>query len=102
MLKNRTYVPATGSVANRTFDLRGARLGVLACSESFSPFRYKQLSDAGADILINIASHSWTRGDSHVLFRETTAMARIHAVYTGKPYVQVTNYGTSFILFPNF
>jgi apolipoprotein N-acyltransferase len=101
ILKYRTYVPSGDSFAERLVEWRGRKLAVLACSEVFNPFGYKQASDAGADILINIASHSWARGRSNTLFNEALAMARVHAVYTGKVFIQATNYNPSFVLYPS-
>ncbi|MFZ4388462.1 MAG: hypothetical protein ACOYOI_09970, partial [Chthoniobacterales bacterium] len=86
---SREYVSSDAPFSSRTFAWKSADLAVLACSESFSPFGYKEASNAGATILINIASHGWLHSD--LLFRETFAMAKIHAVYTGKPYIQAIN-----------
>jgi apolipoprotein N-acyltransferase len=100
IVKYRTYNPSLEPFATRVFSYRGAKLGVLACSETFSPLSYKEVSDAGADVLINIASHSWIRSRSPILFRETLAMAYVHAAYTGKTYVQASNYAPSYVLYP--
>lgn len=101
ILAYRTYVPSSESFANRVFTWKGVTIGVLACSESFAPFGYKMAADNGADVLINIASHSWVRGSTQVLFKETLSMARVHARYTGKPYIQATNFGASYVVWPN-
>jgi len=100
VLRARSYTPSREPFSSRIVEWHGVRLGVLACSETFSPFGYKQVADAGADVLINIASHSWVRGSAPILFNETMAMARVHAVHTGKPYIQASNYSPSFAIFP--
>src|SRR3989344_5122936 len=100
VLDNRTYTPSHDSFSTRIFEWRGVKLGLLACSESISPFGYKEVSDAGADVLLNVASHAWLRNGSWILFNQTLAMARIHAVYTGKVYVQASNHSPSFVIVP--
>ena len=99
ILKNRTYYPSRDPYFTRTFTWHNITFGVLACSEIFSPFGYRAVSNAGADALINIASHSWLRG-GEILFKETLAMARVHVAYTGKPYIQATNYGPALVVYP--
>jgi apolipoprotein N-acyltransferase len=100
-IKNiRSYARSREPFSQRVFEHKGVRLGVLACSEIFAPFGYKEVSDVGADILINIASHSWARNSAPLLFNQTYAMARVHVAYTRKPYIQATNYAPSYAIFP--
>lgn len=100
VLAARTYAPSKEPFSSRILEWKGVRISVLACSEVFSPVSYTSVSRAGADVLINIASHSWVRGSAPILFNETMAMARVHAVFTGKPYLQASNYAPSFALLP--
>ncbi len=100
-MKNvRSYARSREPFSERIFEHKGARLGVLACSEIFAPFGYKKLADAGADVFINVASHSWARDSAPLLFNQTYAMALVHVAYARKPYVQATNYAPSYALFP--
>jgi|GEM_PF-2719430 len=100
VLENRTYASSQDPFSTRIFEWKGVRLGLLACSESLAPSGYKEVSDAGAEVLLNVASHAWLRSGSWILFNQTLSMARIHAVYTGKVYVQASNHSPSFVLFP--
>ncbi|MEI6863968.1 MAG: hypothetical protein WCK46_01150 [Candidatus Adlerbacteria bacterium] len=100
ILTSREYLSSDEPFSSHTFVWKSANLSVLACSEVFAPFGYKEASGAGATVLINVASHGWL--NSNLLFRETFAMAKIHAVYTGKPYIQAINYQPSFVLYPTF
>jgi len=100
ILKYRTYTPSREPFSSRLFTWRGVTLSVLACSELVSPFSYRAASGAGADILINVASHSWIRGSSNTLFNETMAMARVHVVFTDKIYIQASNFSPSYVIHP--
>ncbi|MCX6819957.1 MAG: hypothetical protein NT019_01575 [Candidatus Adlerbacteria bacterium] len=100
IVANKEYVPSEESFSSRTFTWKSANLAVFACSEVFAPFGYKEASNAGVTILINVASHGWLH--SNLLYKETFAMAKVHAVYTGKPYIQAINYQPSFVLYPTF
>ncbi|MBI5456752.1 hypothetical protein HY969_03335 [Candidatus Kaiserbacteria bacterium] len=98
--ENRTYAPSLESYASRVVEWHGIKFAALLCSESFSPFGYRSVSDGGADVLINLASHAFFRERSSIIFGETLAMALVHSAFTGKVYVQATNYGPSLAIYP--
>ncbi len=99
--RNRTFAASSDAFRTRTFEWRGEEIGVLACSEALAPFGYTAVANAGADVLINVASHSWQRGFAFIIASEVEAMARIHAVNTGKVYIQASNNSPTFVIYPN-
>lgn len=93
--KKRAFV--TGESKRMTFDNTPESLAVLFCSEVMSPFLYAQHADAGARILVNIASHAWFPNYALLQWR-TFSIARVRAVESGRPYLQSGNYTSSFVL----
>lgn len=84
-----------GSVAEHPYN-SGFSVGTLACSGVGALSEYNQLSDKGADILVNSASLSFLQEKSlyHVYARN---MSRFHAVSNNKPFVQASRSGQSYI-----
>jgi apolipoprotein N-acyltransferase len=74
--------------------------GVVAtrfCSESMSPFLYAYNTYRGAELLVNVASHSWFVGSDLLSFR-TEEFGRVRAVETGRWFVQSGNKTSSFVV----
>lgn len=78
---------------------RGASLqvGALACSGVTSLTEYRDMTQKGADVLVNSASLAFLQNKSmyHTYARN---MARFHAVSNNRPFVQASRSGQSFIL----
>lgn len=84
-----------GALPEKPFVYNGVSYGALACSGVSALSEYSRLSDEGADILVNSASLSFLKPDSHYHVY-ARAMARYQAVSTGKPFVQASRSGYSF------
>jgi apolipoprotein N-acyltransferase len=74
------------------------RLAGLFCSEIASPSLYARLArDAEPDLLLNLASQSWFHG-SRLIYAETLAMAKVHAVQNRAPFIAAMNGAPSYAL----
>lgn len=80
------------------FIIDGMRFGILSCSEIASPTMYHDVSRS-ADVLLGISSTARV-GGSPILFNQMLALAKIHAVYAGMPYIQATNISPSILVVP--
>ncbi len=78
-------------------EFKGAKIGTLFCSEIVSPFLYGDLTRGGAEILVNIASHSVFHG-SRLLYSQTLKMAKVRAVENNRYFVEATNFNQSFVI----
>jgi len=92
--KTRGYA---GGEKTAPAEFRGAKIGALFCSEIVSPFLYGDLTRDGAEILVNIASHSVFHG-SRLLYSQTLKMARVRAVENNRYFVEATNFNPSFVI----
>lgn len=92
--KNRAY--AQGEHV-RVGEYGNTKVGGLSCSEIVSPSLYDDITDKGADILVSLASHA-SFNSSRALYNQVLAMAKVHAVKNDRPFVQVSNFASSFII----
>jgi len=91
--KNRSYV-ATKDTA--PFHFKGMKLATLVCSELVSPWLYHSIATKDkVDVLVNLSSLAWFHHGANP-FNQLVAMAKIHAVWSGLPYIQATNADSSF------
>ncbi len=67
------------------------------CSESMSPFLYVYNAYEGAQLFLNVASHSWFL-ESNLLSFRTENIARVRAVESGRWYIQAGNRTSSFVI----
>ncbi len=74
------------------------KIGALFCSEALSPSLYRNLTNKyGADILVNLSSQSWFHG-SKIIYNQTKAVAKVHAVKNKRAFIQSGNMSPAFIL----
>jgi apolipoprotein N-acyltransferase len=79
--------------------IAGKRAGTFICIESAYPSIARQLSNEGADFLINISNDGYL-GPTAVM-RQHLANAVFRAVENGRPLLRVTNSGLSAFILPN-
>lgn len=74
--------------------------GALPCSGVLSPVSYRDLTNDGADVLVNPASLAFLKAGSkyHVFAKR---MARFQAVYSSKHFIQASRSGESYVITPN-
>ncbi len=82
-----------------TVEYKGQVVGGLLCSESISPYLYKQLAKQGATVLVNSANPAWFRGSS-ILNEKLIRIGRVQAVSNHAYYLQASNDLPSFALSP--
>jgi apolipoprotein N-acyltransferase len=72
-------------------------IGTLACSGISALTQYRQLTDKGADVLVNSASLAFLQPDSlyHIYAKN---MARYHSIVNNRPFLQSSRSGQSYIL----
>ncbi len=78
-------------------EFRGNKVGALFCSDIISPLLYRELSEKGAEVLVNAASSAVFHG-SPLLFRQTLAMAKVRAVENNRYFLRASNFDPSFIV----
>lgn len=86
-----SYIPGDWDPEQRIVSWNGVSYGLLSCSELFYPSFMKDLSNAGADVMVSMSSQSWVRNGSPVLFNQTLGMAIVNAAWVERPYMQATN-----------
>lgn len=96
-----SYVPGDFDPYDRVVSVAGIRIGVTVCSETFSPAMYRAIRKAGADVFINLASHAWIQDGRPLLFNQMRAMAQVHAVAAGIPYIQASAGAPTVVIYPN-
>lgn len=92
---NRTYVPST--YTEGLVDIRGVAMGARFCAEILSPSLYADLAGTGAEILINLSSHSWFH-KSRILHSQVLAISKVRAVENNRYLVRSANYSPGFVL----
>lgn len=106
----RLGTSAIGSVTNDTslthgnsltsVEVNKFKVGVLLCSEIFSPFLYRNLATTeGSTVLVNLGDSTWFRG-SKALYRKTVQIAKVHAVQNRAYFVAAQNRSPSFVIDP--
>ena len=70
--------------------IKNVRSAALSCNEVFSPELYRDASLAGAEVFLNIASHSWY-DHSFSVYLQTQRAGRIRAAESQKPLVVANN-----------
>lgn len=106
----RLGTSAIGSVTNDTslthgnsltsVEVNKFKVGVLLCSEIFSPFLYRNLATTeGSTVLVNLGDSTWFRG-SRALYRKTVQIAKVHAVQNRAYFVAAQNRSPSFVIDP--
>jgi len=78
-------------------EFQNIKIGALFCSEIVSNKLYGDITKQGANLLINIASHSVFDG-SPTLYSQTTKMAKVHAVQNNRYFIQSMNFAPSFVV----
>ncbi len=73
------------------------RVAALFCQEVLSPSLYQSQTKAGAEILINAASHVWYH-DSRLIYAQMMRAAKIRAVENRRFFIQASNTSPSFVL----
>lgn len=86
-----------GTKRNLLYD-KNNRLGVLICNESLAPYGYKELSQKGASLLVNISNDGWME-DSMLPFHHFYITV-FRAVENGKYLVMNANNGYSGVIDP--
>ena len=84
---------------NTNVAILGGVVGARFCSESMSPFLYTYNTHKGAQLLVNVASHSWFAG-SKLLTRRTENIDQVRAVESSRWFVQAGNKTTSLVIDP--
>ena len=79
--------------------VRELSTAVLFCNEALSPSLYSSLARKGAQVFINVASHSWFHG-SRLVAQQMRDVSKIRAVESRRWYVQATDVAQSFVLDP--
>lgn len=92
---HRTFLPGAPALA----DVRGVSVGALFCDEALSPYLYRSLASAGAEVFVNTASHSWFHG-SRIVASELLNAAKIRAVESRRWYAQASEAIPSYVLDP--
>jgi len=82
---------------NAITEFQDIKIGALFCSEIVSSKLYETVTKQGANLLINIASHSVFR-DVPILYFQTVKMAKIHAVQNNRYFIQSINFAPSFVV----
>lgn len=80
------------------FEVNGARLAVLICSESIDPDLARRAVKAGAEVLVNITNDAWFGRTS--MPYQLLAMAVMRAVENRVALVRVANTGVSAVIAP--
>lgn len=81
-------------------EFQNIKIGGLFCSEIASPFLYNDFVKEGADILLNVASHASFHRSSF-LYQQILSIAKVHAVFNNRPFVQASNFTSSFVINKN-
>lgn len=77
---------------------RDLSIGTLFCSELLSPSLYRNVADMyDTNMLVNVASQSWFHG-SRILYNQTIAIAKVHAVENRQYFIQASNGSPSFVI----
>ncbi len=77
--------------------IRGATIGVTACSEIASPSFVRKLSQDGAEIIVNLSSQAIFNG-SFLLRNQSLAILQVRAVENGKQIIQAGDMVPSYII----
>lgn len=80
-------------------NLRGVPVATLFCNETLSPSLYSSLAENGAQMFVNVASHSWFHG-SRIVAEQMLTVAKVRAVESRRWYVQSSDVAPSFVLDP--
>ena len=89
----------TPGALNTNVDVLDGVIGARFCSESMSPFLYTYNTYTGAQLLVNVASHSWFAG-SPLLTHRTENIDQVRAVESSRWFVQAGNKTTSLVIDP--
>lgn len=73
------------------------RIAGTLCSENISPYIYRDATNLGATVLINLASHAPFRG-SPLLSRQTIGISATRALENGRYYIAASNDTRSFVI----
>ncbi len=78
-------------------EFKNSKIGILFCSEIFSPKLYQDLIFQGAELIGLSASYSTFRGSS-LLLSQLEKIAKVRAVENNRYFIQSSNFGYSFVL----
>lgn len=76
---------------------KNVRISGTMCSEDISPILYRNGAKQGADLFVNIASHTPFHG-SHLLSRQILAINTVRAIENGRFFVRASNADKSYII----
>jgi apolipoprotein N-acyltransferase len=82
----------------RTLPARGARVGVLVCSESMHPAHVREVVRAGAELLANPSNDGWF--GSRAALRQQLAAAQLRAIESRRYLVRAAENGASAVVDP--
>jgi apolipoprotein N-acyltransferase len=91
---NREYSKGTELALG---DYQEIKIGTLFCPEIFSPELYREITNLGAEVLVNISGHGVFRG-SPSLLAQVRAMAKLRAAENNRYLIQAINYNLSSII----
>lgn len=94
-VSSRARIP--GDISEKPISFGETKIGALMCSSIVSPAPYRSLTNEGAEILVNSASQIVFRNQPFFL-RYMKTMARFHAISNGRPFLQASNGGQSFLI----
>ena len=90
--RNRSYVSGTKTPIGIYNDVH---VGGLFCSESLSPSFSGQLSQRGANILVNVSASAWFH-ESKILHNQQINVAKVRAVENNRYLVRSANFSPAF------
>ncbi len=79
--------------------ISGTPVAVALCEESASPFLYRAQVRSGAQVLVNLSSHSWFHS-SHLVHDATIRFAKVRAVESRRFFVRSADAAPSLIVDP--
>lgn len=79
--------------------ISGTPVAVALCEESASPFLYRAQVRSGAQVLVNLSSHSWFHS-SHLVHDATIRFAKVRAVESRRFFIRSADAAPSIIVDP--
>jgi apolipoprotein N-acyltransferase len=73
------------------------RIGALFCGEVITPQLYRETTRRGANLLVNVASHSFLNNSVH-LYNQVVKFSKTRAVENNRYFVQSGNLAPSFVI----
>lgn len=70
-------------------------IGALFCSENFSPTLYANITQSGAEVLVNTSASAWFH-KSRILYNQTMNITKVRAVESNRYFVRSANMSPAF------